>query len=185
MKKFLTIAASAALVAGMTGCVSQNASKVAGPIEAQTKSVVATPDVQVVGPVSGTASFHKILGLDFTPKSYADGVAFNADGTSMNPLTAISAMGPSSISPGYSEAKAAAAYSALEGTNADIILNPNYKIEEQNFVVFSRIKCTVTGFGAKVKGISKIEYKDYKEMELLGGKKKPLVPGLPGCPIGK
>ena len=46
--------------------------------------------------------------------------------------------------------RSAAAYNALKGTGADVIVNPQYVYEVDKFLFITTTKCTVTGIAGKV-----------------------------------
>lgn len=56
--------------------------------------------------------------------------------------------------------KSSAAYKAIEGTDADIIVHPNYVVEVQNFLFFKKIKVNVTGYAGKFTKFYQKEYCD-------------------------
>ena len=45
--------------------------------------------------------------------------------------------------------KKAAVYNALEGTNADVLVNPKYIVREQRAILFRKTTVQVAGFGGK------------------------------------
>ncbi|MFN6038986.1 MAG: hypothetical protein ACK452_11010, partial [Bacteroidota bacterium] len=45
--------------------------------------------------------------------------------------------------------KRAAAYKALEGTDADVLVHPTYTITEKSFLIFYVFKAEVKGYGGK------------------------------------
>lgn len=56
--------------------------------------------------------------------------------------------------------KSAAAYNAIEGTDADIIVHPNYVVEVENFLFFKKIKVKVTGYTGRFTKFYQKEYCD-------------------------
>ena len=56
--------------------------------------------------------------------------------------------------------KSSAAYNAIEGTDADIIVHPNYVLEIQNYLFFKKIKASVSGYSGK---FTKFYQKEYCE----------------------
>ena len=100
---------------------------------------------KLVGYASGGYLFHllKVSG----DSKYADGIAFNSPGGGDgNFLTGIL----NSISK-ISEVKAAAAYNAIRTSDADVLINPQYIVEEGNWNPFYKlIKVKVTGYPGKV-----------------------------------
>lgn len=165
MKKFLILAASVASAAALTACTSTEASKISAPALAESKTIVATPDVTTGDKISGEGSVTSILGglIVLGDNKFADGVYYSTDlenkeaGFFANLFASDSAK----------EAKAAAAYDACAKSGADLIVIPNYVVEKKNYFVYSVIKAEVNGYKGVVKGVKQIEYKDYKELYYL------------------
>ncbi len=174
-KKVIKTITAAVAVAGVgffvTGCASTNASKLSGPTGARSLAIVATPAVEKGEKITGEANVTKILGglIVLGDTKYADGVNFSTDVEAQDEGVVASL---SSILGGESNqrAKAAAAYKACESSQADIILCPSYVMDEINYVVFTKTKCTVTGYKGVITGIKSIETKDYLEMKLKGNR---------------
>jgi hypothetical protein len=62
--------------------------------------------------------------------------------------------------------KSAAAFKAVEGSGADIIVHPNYEIQVNNYIIFKQIKVKVTGYAGYFKKFYQKEYKDKDDVEL-------------------
>jgi hypothetical protein len=97
---------------------------------------------KLVGYASGGYLFHlfKVAG----DNKFADGVAYSAssDNGIFSFLNAISKTG---------EVRSAAAYNAIRTSDADVLINPQYIIEESNWNPFYKlIKVKVTGYPGKV-----------------------------------
>ncbi len=100
---------------------------------------------KLVGYASGGYLFHllKVSG----DSKYADGIAFNSPGGKEGGffngiLNAISKV---------EEIKGAAAYNAIRTSDADVLINPQYIVEEGNWNPFYKlIKVKVTGYPGKV-----------------------------------
>lgn len=56
--------------------------------------------------------------------------------------------------------KSSAAYNALKGSGADIIVHPNYVVEIKNYILFKEITVTVTGYAGYFKKFYQKEYQD-------------------------
>lgn len=172
-KKVIKTVTTAVAVAGVgffvTGCASTNASKLSGPAGAVTKTIVATPAVEKGDKIHGEANITKILGglIVIGDTKYADGVRYSTE-VELQEKGFLASL--SSLLGGESNqrAKAAAAYKACEANKADIILCPSYVLDEINYVVFSKTKCTVSGYKGVITGIKELETKDYLEMQLKG-----------------
>lgn len=100
---------------------------------------------KLVGYASGGYLFH-LLKVSGDGK-YADGIAFNSPaggdsgflGGILNSLSKTA------------EVKAAAAYNAIRTSDADVLINPQYIVEEANWNPFYKlIKVKVTGYPGKI-----------------------------------
>lgn len=167
MKRSLIVFCFAmAAVLIVSGCSTTNVSKLSGPTVVISKTIVSTPDVEKGERISGEANITRILwGLFITGDTkYADNVQFSSQiqrqeegfAAGLTMLAYDSA----------SKAKAAAAYDACNKSGADIILIPNYVVDEKYYFFWSEQYCKVTGFKGIVKGVKELECKDYLEMQL-------------------
>lgn len=95
--------------------------------------------------LKGVASKTKFFGITTSSQSkFADGVAYGSGG----------AQGFFSMFDSKEEVKSAAAYNALNGTGADVIVAPQYLIEEHSFLIFySKTTVMVTGYPGVIKKI--------------------------------
>ena len=119
-----------------SGCASTNQSHIYSEIYVNTESeLVADIDVNMNEKLTGTATGEYFLGLIQISgdNKYADGYGL-----------AVSAEG---------KAKAAAAYNAISGSGADILVSPQYVLEINNNIVMKTITATVSGYGGKFKSI--------------------------------
>ncbi len=100
---------------------------------------------KLVGYASGGYLFH-LLRVSGDNK-FADGISYNSGGHSDGGFL-------SSISSALSKVegvKSAAAYNAIRTSDADVLINPQYVIEESNWNPFYKlIKVKVTGYPGKV-----------------------------------
>lgn len=144
MRVFVLISLLAA-AAFTTGCQSTHASKAGAPITAITKTVVADPIVESGKAISGTATATTIFIFSFGPNKFADGASLPAGG-GLDPNAAV---------------KNAAVYNACQSAGSDIILAPNYVLVVDDYFVFKKVTCTVSGYAGFVKGIKGIST-DYK-----------------------
>jgi ABC-type amino acid transport substrate-binding protein len=60
----------------------------------------------------------------------------------------------------FDRAKSSAAYKALENSNADIIVHPNYVVETERFLFFKKIHVKVTGYAGYFTKFYQKEYCD-------------------------
>ena len=98
-------------------------------------------DVEVGGKIKGTAKATLLFGLlklPGGPNKFADGV-FGA------------ALFASPFDP-TGELKAAAAYDAMTGSGADLIVNPQYVVTVDNMLLFHSYKVDVTGYKGTIRG---------------------------------
>ena len=113
----------------LTSCTTIKQSYVNAPIGVST-TVELDADVILGTKISGSAHETRLFGLLkisglFKPSKYADNI--------------------------FGGLKSQAAYNALEGSDADVIVNPQYVYEVNNLLLFKTIKCTVTGTAGKIK----------------------------------
>ncbi len=168
MKKNLIVFCFAmAAVLIVSGCSTTNVSKLSGPTAAISKTIVATPDVEKGERISGDATVTQILwGLFIVGDTkYADNVRFSSQIQGQNEGVAAGVTQFFSVDT-TSKGKAAAAYDACNKSGADIILIPNYVVDEKYYFFWSVLNCKVTGFKGIIKGVKEIECKDYLEMQL-------------------
>ncbi len=100
---------------------------------------------KLVGYASGGYLFHllKVSG----DSKYADGIAFNSPGGKDSGFLGGILDSLSKVE----EVKAAAAYNAIRTSDADVLINPQYIVEEGNWNPFYKlIKVKVTGYPGKI-----------------------------------
>tara|TARA_Y100001934_G_C11956163_1_gene587256 strand:- start:271 stop:651 length:381 start_codon:yes stop_codon:yes gene_type:complete len=109
----------------LTSCSTINKSYVNAPVGVSA-TVTLDADVTLGYEISGSAEETTLLGLFRLsgPTKYADNV--------------------------FGGLKAAAAYDALEDTDADVIVNPQYVYEVNNALIIKTVTCTVTGTAGKI-----------------------------------
>lgn len=144
MKKMFILALAAIGCAAIsTGCISTEANRVGNQIAVKMKLRV-DPQVEVKNTkITGQAAVHSVLGfINWGVDSQAVGVNF---GTSADMLNII----PN----GANVAKNGAVYNACMTNNADLLIAPQYVIKTEDYFVYKVIKCQVSGFPGKVKGV--------------------------------
>ena len=111
----------------LTSCSSINKSYVNAPVGVSA-TVSLDADVILGNKISGSAEEVRLFGLLKLsgPTKYADNV--------------------------FGGLKAAAAYNALEGSEADVIVNPQYVITIHNMILFKNYKVDVSGYKGTIKG---------------------------------
>jgi len=162
MKKIMLLSACAAAAVALSACSSTEVSKISAPALAESKTIVATPDVASGEKISGEGNVTSILGglIVLGDSKFADGVYYSSDLEKKDAGFMASLFSSDSAK----DAKSAAAYDACAKSGADIVLIPNYVVEKKNYIVYSVIKAQVTGFKGTVNGVKQLECKDYKEL---------------------
>jgi hypothetical protein len=143
MKKFLTLALSAASIAMIaTACSSTNVSQYSAPLDVKVETAKA-PVVEVGGEIKGTATIQRVLFFTWGVSKFADGVNYGAPNVGFSLL-------------GTNEAgKAAAAYNATVTSNADVIVVPRYTVETDDYFVYAKSVYNVKGFKGTLKSVQK------------------------------
>ncbi|MDG5500800.1 hypothetical protein [Marinobacter sp. BGYM27] len=142
VKKAL-IASSLLLAGALTGCSSLNVSSTPVPL-AGTVGTDINADIEVGEKITGTSSATKILFFTVGGETeYADGVAYGANSGS-SPLAALDMVAP---------VKAAAAYNAIKGSGADVIVAPRYTVKKKDYFVYGTIDVTVEGYKGTIKSV--------------------------------
>lgn len=159
--KLLQLAGTVLVLGGITGCVtgclSVRENAVSAPYCAKTKTPVFEPTVMVGEKTTGTATGTAVLGIFwFGPSKFADGVIYNG--------------GMFDFSFGrVAQVKSAAAYDAIKEGQADILVGPKYTVETKDYLIFSTMKATVSGFKGKIASFSQIK-EEAPSVELKIGK---------------
>jgi len=150
MKRIFLLGSLLVAVVVMVGCgtyVSQ--SQQSGPLGVK----VAAPmkaDIEVGEKISGTASGTLLCGClpIGLPKKFAEGVEYNYY-HSWFPTR----LDFNFIERSVGQIKAGAAYNAVAGSKADVIVAPKYIIEDNNYLLFDTLNITVVGYKGTVKSI--------------------------------
>ena len=119
------------------GCASTNKSHVFSDLTVSTQSELdADISVDLDKKLSGTAKATYLLNI-----FQLSGDTEFADG--------YGGMGP------VGKAKSAAAYKAISGSDADVLVSPQYVVDFTNNVFIQDVTVTVTGYGGKITSINK------------------------------
>ena len=119
------------------GCASTNKSHVFSDLTVSTQSELdADISVDLDKKLSGTAKATYLLNI-----FQLSGDTEFADG--------YGGMGP------VGKAKSAAAYKAISGSDADVLVSPQYVVDFTNNVFIQDVSVTVTGYGGKITSINK------------------------------
>ncbi|MCQ2379593.1 MAG: hypothetical protein MJ025_01540 [Victivallaceae bacterium] len=148
MNRILTIIAAAAAVVIMAGCTSVNTNDVAKEAPVKIEEMVFKPDYSLVGDVSGSAKANCLFGIiTWGVNEFADNAFVETNSSSGFPLF--------KIVDGVTAAKRGATYKACESGKVDYVLGAKYRVDTEDYFVFKKISCTVSGTGAKLNGLTK------------------------------
>ena len=134
MKNFLIPAALVLGLASLNSCtqLTQTARLAEGPVVLGVDTIKAHVNVDTTTSLIGMSSTTHILGfIRLGDNEFADYLGINL-GFNRN-----------------TREKRAAVYQALEGTNADVLVNPKYIVREQRAFFFRKTTVQVAGFGGK------------------------------------
>ena len=134
MKNFLIPAAIVVGLASLNSCtqLTQTARLAEGPVVLGVDTIKAHVNVDTTTSLIGMSSTTHILGfIRLGDNEFADYPGINL-GFNRN-----------------TREKRAAVYQALEGTNADVLVNPKYIVREQRAFFFRKTTVQVAGFGGK------------------------------------
>ena len=134
MKNFLIPAALVLGLASLNSCtqLTQTARLAEGPVVLGVDTIKAHVNVDTTTSLIGMSSTTPILGfIRLGDNEFADYPVINL-GFNRN-----------------TREKRAAVYQALEGTNADVLVNPKYIVREQRAFFFRKTTVQVAGFGGK------------------------------------
>ena len=134
MKNFLIPAAIVLGLASLNSCtqLTQTARLAEGPVVLGVDTIKAHVNVDTTTSLIGMSSTTHILGfIRLGDNEFADYLGINL-GFNRN-----------------TREKRAAVYQALEGTNADVLVNPKYIVREQRAFFFRKTTVQVAGFGGK------------------------------------
>ena len=135
MKNFLIPAAIVLGLASLNSCtqLTQTARLAEGPVVLDVDTIKAHVNVDTTTSLIGMSSTTHILGfIRLGDNEFADYPGINL-GFNRN-----------------TREKRAAVYQALEGTNADVLVNPKYIVREQRAFLFRKTTVQVAGFGGKL-----------------------------------
>ncbi|MEY4292085.1 MAG: hypothetical protein ACK44S_07080 [Bacteroidota bacterium] len=89
------------------------------------------------------ATYFLIFKISGNSRHYAEGVNFS---------------GEKGIHSNLGRLKSAAAFKALNGTGADIIVHPNYEIQKHSYLFFSTVNLKVVGYAGYFKKFYQVPY---------------------------
>ena len=134
----------------MSSCVSTNKGFQSSPVLSRSvnldpiKADIKVNEKKKLSGESTSAYFliFRVLG----DNTFADGINYSTDANvsiaaKLNPLNAIKSLRLNGV-------RAAAAYKALENTDYDFLVHPNYVITTENYFIFQKYNVKVTGYGA-------------------------------------
>jgi hypothetical protein len=124
----------------VSGCSSLNKSQYSSNLQVSTVAPLQA-DIEVGKKISGNASMTRVLGIFvFGPDKYVDGVSYGQSSKSMFSMY------------DYDDLKSAAAYMAVNKSGADVIVAPQYVVEQNNYLLFKTVNVTVNGYEGNIKG---------------------------------
>jgi hypothetical protein len=138
--------AGASLLLATTGCRSHHYGNPSAPLHAAVYADLEV-DVEVGGETQGTAQETAFMFISMGNDTFMEGVEFSNGASSGSEM----AKGFFSGEP-FSKVKGAALYNALNGKDADFIVNPRYEVHVENYVFFKKVTCTVYGNLGKIVG---------------------------------
>lgn len=149
MKKSLALG-SALLCASALGCHVQHTSANSGPVDVDVRAQVEA-ELEIGNELSGVGNETKIFWF-FTrgASTYSDGVLY-----SMKDRSEISMM-LGLFGDSYTNVKAGAVFNALAGSGADVLIDPRYVIDVDDYGIVKFIRAEVRGRAAKVKGYHQV-----------------------------
>lgn len=139
MKKLLLIPLLGLLLVSCKTTLTRTLSTPMYAPKADINPIRADVDVDMNKKLTGEAqaTYFLIFKVSKEDSKYAEGMNFSGQG-----LVNLSSL---------NKLKAAAAYKAVNGTGADVIVHPNYIIEKHNYVFFSTVSIKVTGYAGYFK----------------------------------
>lgn len=153
----------ASLLAGifllLSGCgTTVNRSHLFGSLDIGISSQLeAELDINMEEKLSGTSSATYLLGLlqISGDSSYVDGYGTS---NSLNPISMLTSMLPVGVN--LSKVKSAAVYNAIMGSEADVLVSPQYLIKVNKALIFTSVKVIVKGYPGYIKDIRQVPLED-------------------------
>lgn len=155
MKKNL-LALSLALI--ITSCTTTRTGALSTPAyapKAEINPIRANVDVDMNKKLVGesTSSYFLVFQVGGDNK-FADGMSYSSE-SQFNAL----------FKARENKTKSAAAYKAVQGSGADIIVHPNYVVEVHDYLLFKQIKVKVTGYAGYFRKFYQKEYKENEDLQ--------------------
>jgi hypothetical protein len=148
-----------ATVTFFTSCSTVNKAMQSAPIlsrSVELDPIKADLSVDQSKKLKGESSSSYLLFFRLTGDSkYADNISYSAEAKTTERL--LSFLNPFKIfktiatGDAVGKVKAAAAYNALENSNADVLVHPMYTITEKSYLIFYVYKAEVSGYGGVYK----------------------------------
>lgn len=146
MSKFAQFAVAACCVAGISACSTINTNDGCSTIP---ESEIKMPEYKVIlervktpARVSGEASVHVLFGIfSWGPSAYADNTNF----------------GETQWFSTTRDAKTAATYNACKENNVDVVLGAKYVLEQTNYFIYKKVKCSLSGYPARIVDLQEIK----------------------------
>ncbi|MEY4703607.1 MAG: hypothetical protein RIR96_1504 [Bacteroidota bacterium] len=115
------------------------------------------------------ASYFLMFKVSKSDNKYVEGLTFTSEGISISDLV-YTFWGLQFLNPNnkIAKTKASAAYNAILGSGADVLVHPSYTVEKHNYIFFSFYKINVTGYAGYFKKFYQEPYKDNKTHHIDG-----------------
>lgn len=145
MSKMVRLVTIALAVALLSGCMTINQNQPSAPLNPILSTNALKADIAVGEKISAKSSMNILFGfIKFGgDNKFADGVSYSGAGDG----------GFAGLIDPTSAVKSAAAYNAVKGANADIIVHPSYVLEVNDYFIFKKVTATVTGYKGTIKSI--------------------------------
>ena len=139
----VSIAAMTVVPFLLSACTTGRASQPGASMESTKIGWGLSADISVdmTKKLSGSARKSRLLFFTVeAPNRYVDGVFVSSEGGLLNWL----------FGGAYDDMKAAAAYNAVYG-KAEVLVNPQWSVEVEDYLFFAVTKCSVTGYPGTIK----------------------------------
>ena len=135
MKKLIFFALACFILCSCNSTITKTLSAPMYSPKAEINPIRAEVEVDMNKKITGEsqASYFLFFKVSKEDNKYADGIKFSGEGFGLKKL------------------KSSAAYKAINNSNVDIIVHPNYIIEKHNYIFFSNYKIKVTGYAGYFK----------------------------------
>jgi hypothetical protein len=115
------------------------------------------------------ASYFLMFKVSKADNKYVEGLTFSSEGLNLQDFL-YSVYGMQFLNPNnkVAKTKASAAYNAILGSGADILVHPTYTVDKHNYLFFSLYKIKVSGYAGYFKKFYQEPYKDNRTHHIDG-----------------